>query len=111
MGSSALASGAKSKYYLTCRLTFTLDPTGAWLVGQLTRARHPKGEGQKARIDAVGGLTIGSGPGGAGNGHVFLLGGGRDPRCKLFQFGKIKAHGQTPRLIEGNFKKDDTVVV
>src|SRR6266851_2311362 len=32
-GDFTLSSGARSNYYLDCRLT-TLDPKGAWLVGQ-----------------------------------------------------------------------------
>ena len=33
-GDFTLSSGAKSNYYIDCRLT-TFDPEGAWLVGQL----------------------------------------------------------------------------
>ena len=36
-GDFTLSSGAKSKYYIDCRLT-TLDVQGAWLIGHLMHA-------------------------------------------------------------------------
>src|SRR6058998_3230997 len=61
-GNFTLTSGAKSNYYVDCKLT-TLDPNGAWLVGQLMHSliRREATE-RKARIDAVGGLTMGADP-------------------------------------------------
>src|SRR5437763_698234 len=61
-GDFTLASGAKSNYYFDCRLT-TLDPQGAWLVGQSVHAIIRQEEAaRKVRIDAVGGLTMGADP-------------------------------------------------
>src|SRR5436190_17959505 len=61
-GDFTLASGAKSKYYIDCRLT-TLDPKGAWLVGQVMHGLIRKEESDRGlRIDAVGGLTMGADP-------------------------------------------------
>ena len=58
-GDFTLASGAKSNYYFDCRLT-TLDPKGAWLIGQLMHALIRKEEASSnVRIDGVGGLKIG----------------------------------------------------
>src|SRR5581483_328329 len=61
-GDFTLASGAKSNYYIDCRLT-TLDPEGAWLVGQCVHAvirREISASGK--RVQAVGGLTLGADP-------------------------------------------------
>src|SRR6184192_1942443 len=75
-GDFTLSSGAKSNYYIDCRLT-TFDPEGAWLVGQWMYSQWAK--------DAS--------------------------PLQVFSVRKSpKAHGQT-KLIEGNFKKSDTVVV
>ena len=61
-GEFTLASGAKSQFYVDCKLT-TLDPKGASLVGQLMHALIRKEEAARnARIDAIGGLTMGADP-------------------------------------------------
>src|SRR5260370_2211579 len=61
-GEFTLASGAKSQFYVDCKLT-TLDPKGASLVGQLMHALIRKEEAAKnTRIDAIGGLTMGADP-------------------------------------------------
>src|SRR5213080_4234771 len=61
-GDFTLSSGARSNYYLDCRLT-TLDPEGAWLVGQTMHTLIRKEQAARdARIDAVGGLTMGADP-------------------------------------------------
>jgi orotate phosphoribosyltransferase len=109
-GDFTLSSGAKSKYYVDCRLT-TLDGRGAWLIGQLMHALVRKEEQQrKLRIDAIGGLTMGADPVALATGMVSHW--ARDPaELRIFCVRKTpKGHGQT-RLIEGNFKAGDTVVV
>src|SRR6266576_5656929 len=61
-GDFTLSSGARSSYYLDCRLT-TLDPKGAWLVGQTMHTLIRKEQAARnARIDALGGLTMGADP-------------------------------------------------
>src|SRR2546425_6730131 len=61
-GDFALASGAKSNFYFDCRLT-TMDPKGAWLVGQLMHSLIRKEEtARRLRVDAIGGLTMGADP-------------------------------------------------
>ena len=61
-GDFLLASGARSPYYFDCRLT-TLDPRGAWLVGQLVHAAiRREADGGKRKVDAIGGLTMGADP-------------------------------------------------
>src|SRR3989442_12032666 len=83
-GEFTLASGAKSRYYVDCKLT-TLDPKGASLAGQLMHALIRKEEAARnARIDAIGGLTMGADP-------IFLAGG-------VFSF-----PGQDARPLQGLF--------
>src|ERR1043166_7936747 len=109
-GEFTLASGAKSKYYFDCRLT-TLDPKGAWLVGQLMHSLIRKEEASRQlRIDAVGGLTMGADPVALAAAMFSYY--ANDPAAlQTFVVRKSpKAHGQT-KLIEGNFKNGDTVVV
>src|SRR5437016_9584689 len=109
-GDFTLSSGAKSDYYIDCRLT-TFDPEGAWLVGQLMHSLVRKEQtSRKVNVVAVGGLTMGADP-------VALAVGMYSHRAKdssplqVFSVRKSpKAHGQT-KLIEGNFKKGDSVVV
>jgi orotate phosphoribosyltransferase len=107
-GEFTLASGAKSSYYIDCRLT-TFDPRGASLVGQLMYDLIRKeADRRSVRVDAVGGLTMGADPVALAT-AMASLSGARPMQC--FAVRKApKAHGQT-KLIEGNFKKGDTVVV
>jgi orotate phosphoribosyltransferase len=109
-GDFTLSSGAKSKYYVDCRLT-TLDARGAWLIGQLMHALVRKEEkSRNLRIDAVGGLTLGADPVALATGMISSWAGDPEP-LRIFCVRKApKAHGQT-KLIEGNFKAGDTVVV
>jgi orotate phosphoribosyltransferase len=107
-GEFTLASGAKSTYYIDCRLT-TFDPVGATLVGQLMHELI-RGEAERrgAQIDAVGGLTMGADPVALAT-AMTSVSSARPVQC--FAVRKApKAHGQT-KLVEGNFKKGDTVVV
>jgi len=109
-GDFTLSSGAKSNFYIDCRLT-TFDPEGAWLVGQSMHSLiRTEQTARKVNVVAVGGLTMGADP-------VALAVGMYSHRAKVappwqvFSVRKApKAHGQT-KLIEGNFKKGDTVVV
>jgi orotate phosphoribosyltransferase len=109
-GDFTLSSGAKSKYYVDCRLT-TLDARGAWLIGQLMHALIRREEqARKIRIDAVGGLTMGADPVALATGMISARAGDAEP-LRIFCVRKApKGHGQT-KLIEGNFKAGDTVVV
>jgi len=109
-GDFTLASGAKSTYYIDCRLT-TLDAEGAALVGEVMysliaeRARE-----LNLKVTGVGGLTMGADPIALATGmHSFRV----NPTASLQPFVVRKApksHGQT-KLIEGNFKAGDKVVV
>jgi orotate phosphoribosyltransferase len=109
-GDFMLSSGARSKYYLDCRLT-TLDPKGAWLVGQTMHTLIRKEQAARnARIDAVGGLTMGADPIGLAV-AMFSFSAKDEAPLQVFSVRKApKGHGQT-KLIEGNFRKGDSVVV
>ena len=110
LGDFVLSSGAKSNYYIDCRLT-TLDPQGAWLVGQVMHSLIlQEALSRGVRVDAVGGLTMGADPIALAVGmHSFLA---KDtPPWQTFVVRKApKSHGQT-KLIEGNFKPGNSVVV
>ena len=108
-GDFTLSSGAKSAYYIDCRLT-TLDPAGAWLVGELMhgiiRAEQTR---RNLHIDAVGGLTMGADPVAIAVGIYSHY--AKEPPLQIFSVRKTpKGHGQG-RLVEGNFKRGNTVVV
>jgi orotate phosphoribosyltransferase len=109
-GDFTLSSGAKSKYYVDCRLT-TLDGRGAWLIGQLMHALVRQEErARNLDINAVGGLTLGADPVALAMGMISSWAGDAEP-LRIFCVRKApKGHGQT-KLIEGNFKPGDTVVV
>ena len=109
-GDFTLSSGAKSNYYIDCRLT-TFDPEGAWLVGQLMHSLIRKEQtSRKVNVAAVGGLTMGADPVALAVGMYSHWAKDASP-LQVFSVRKSpKAHGQT-KLIEGNFKKSDTVVV
>lgn len=109
-GNFTLTSGAKSNYYVDCKLT-SLDPAGAWLIGQAMHWLIRKEEAASgAKVDAVGGLTMGADPIALATGMYSCFAQDRAP-LQVFSVRKApKAHGQT-KLIEGNFKKGNSVVV
>lgn len=109
-GDFTLSSGVKSDYYVDCKLT-TLDPQGAWLAGHLMHTLIRTEEAaSKARVDAVGGLTMGADPIALAIGMYSYFAKDATP-LQVFSVRKsAKAHGQT-KLVEGNFKRGDSVVV
>ena len=109
-GEFTLASGAKSTVYFDCRLT-TFDPKGAWLIGEVMLDVIRREEASRGvKINAVGGLTMGADPVAFAIGQASF----RVNSANFIQTFSVrkaaKAHGQT-KLVEGNFKKGDTVVV
>jgi orotate phosphoribosyltransferase len=109
-GEFTLASGAKSTYYVDCRLT-TLDPEGAWLVGQVMYSLiREEATARGLEIDAVGGLTMGADPIALSIGMYSFFSKDLKPLRSFVVRKAPKAHGQT-KLIEGNFKSGDAVVV
>lgn len=109
-GEFVLSSGAKSSYYVDCKLT-TLDPEGAWLVGQVMHSLIQSEAADKGiHINAVGGLTMGADPIALAVG-IYSFWEKDSPPLQTFIVRKNpKAHGQA-KLIEGNFKSGDLVVV
>ncbi|MBM3831989.1 MAG: orotate phosphoribosyltransferase [Verrucomicrobia bacterium] len=109
-GDFTLSSGAKSTFYIDCRLT-TFDPKGAWLVGRLMHDLIRREQAARNLVvNAVGGLTMGADPIALATG-IYSYSAKDAVPLQVFSVRKApKAHGQT-RLIEGNFNKGDVVVV
>ena len=109
-GNFVLSSGAKSSYYIDCRLT-TLDPEGAWLVGQVMHSLiQSEASARHLEINAVGGLTLGADPIALAVGMYSFFAKDTPPLRAFIVRKTPKSHGQE-KLIEGNFKRGDTVVV
>lgn len=103
-GDFTLASGAKSSYYIDCRLT-TMSAAGQALIGPLAlQAIRDAGWAP----DAIGGLTMGADPVSYAIARASV---DAAPIIDAFSVRKAaKEHG-TGRQIEGNFKAGDAVVV
>jgi orotate phosphoribosyltransferase len=103
-GDFTLASGAKSSYYIDCRLT-TMSAAGQALIGPLAlQAIRDAGWVP----DAIGGLTMGADPVSYAIARASM---DAAPIVDAFSVRKAaKDHG-TGRQIEGNFKAGDAVVV
>lgn len=109
-GDFTLASGARSDYYVDCKLT-TLDAKGAALVGQLMHALiRREAAARQVQVDAVGGLTMGADPIALAVAIHSFAAGDTQPLHAFAVRKTPKPHGQA-KLIEGNFKPGDTVVV
>src|SRR6266550_4500817 len=108
-GDFTLSSGAKSNYYVDCKLT-TLDPEGAWLVGEVMYGLIVReASARNLEINAVGGLTMGADPLAMAI-SMYSFSDGASPLQTFIVRKMAKSHGQA-KLIEGNFKAGDTVVV
>lgn len=109
-GDFTLASGAKSNYYIDCRLT-TLDSEAAALVGQVMHTLISERAKQlNLTVTGVGGLTMGADPIALATGMHSFKANQAAPLQPFVVRKAPKSHGQT-KLIEGNFKSGDTVVV
>lgn len=108
-GDFTLASGKKSDFYCDARLT-TLDPQGALWLGEVGWAMiKEKAAALGASPVAIGGLTMGADPVALAIGIGSVIAGG--PGLQCFSIRKqAKVHGRG-KLIEGNFKAGDSVVV
>jgi orotate phosphoribosyltransferase len=103
-GDFTLASGARSPYYIDCRLT-TMSARGQVLIGALGLAAIARA-GWNPR--SVGGLTMGADP---VSYAIAAASAGSDPVIDAFSVRKeAKQHG-TGRQIEGNFASGDAVVI
>ncbi len=109
-GDFTLSSGAKSSYYIDCRMT-TTDAHGSLLVGQVMLDLIRREEARAGiRLTAIGGLTAGADPVTFAVGMTAAL---REPERPLQMFivrKEPKAHGEG-KLIEGNFQAGDVVVI
>jgi len=109
-GDFTLASGAKSDLYVDCRVT-TMDAEGACHVGQvmldlLRTAEKDLG----VSVSGVGGLTMGADPIGVAIAMNSHLAGDATPVQAYSVRKEPKKHGRQ-KLVEGNFKAGDSVVV
>lgn len=103
-GEFVLASGRRSSYYIDCRLA-TMSAEGMVLIGRMGwEAIRRTGW----RPTAIGGLTMGADPVAYA---IAAASFGSDRAVDAFSVRKeAKDHGRG-RLIEGNFKQGDQVVV
>jgi orotate phosphoribosyltransferase len=103
-GDFVLSSGQRSSYYIDCRLT-TMSAEGMVLIGRMGwETIRRKGW----RPKAVGGLTLGADPV-----AYAIAAASRGTELEVDGFSvrkEAKGHG-TGRLIEGNFRAGDPVVV
>jgi orotate phosphoribosyltransferase len=104
-GDFVLASGRKSEYYFDCKLTTLSQPRGLKLASQILYQRIAK---LPSRVDAVGGLVMGSAPLVIGISLEANLHGVHLPGFMVRK--EPKAHGRQ-RLIEGAVKRDSHVVI
>ena len=103
-GSFLLASGQRSSYYIDCRLT-TMSAQGMALIGRMGWNAIRLAGWQPA---GVGGLTMGADPVAYA---IAAASFGTEAPVDAFSVRTVaKDHG-TGRLIEGNFKPGDAVVV
>lgn len=110
-GDFTLASGKKSDFYCDARLT-TLDPQGAVWLGEVGWDLIQKKAAELGVAPvAIGGLTMGADPVALAIGIGSVRAGDGAAGLQCFSIRKqAKAHGRG-KLIEGNFKAGDTVVV
>lgn len=103
-GDFVLASGARSPWYIDCRLT-TMSAAGQVLIGPLGLAAiHDAGW----KPDAIGGLTMGADPVAYAIAAASMRAG--NPIDAFSVRKEAKKHG-TGRRIEGNFAPGNRVVV
>jgi len=97
-----LSSGKTSNFYVDARIT-TLDPEGAFLIGNLF-LKMIKG----FEVDSVGGYSIGADPIVSSISLLSHISGNPIPAFIIRKTEKV--HG-TGKQIEGNFKTGDSVVL
>lgn len=108
-GEFTLASGAKSAFYIDCRLT-TLDGEGACLIGDLMLAAiREKAAELNASVAGAGGLTLGADPIALATAMASHRAGENPPLQAFVVRKEPKGHGKG-RQIEGGFRDGDTVV-
>ena len=109
-GEFTLASGARSDFYVDCRLT-TMDAEAAWLIGELGWEIVQEAAAKiNQRVEAVGGLTMGADPVALAIAMASAKGGAGGPIDAYSVRKAPKEHGRT-KLIEGNFRAGMNVVV
>jgi orotate phosphoribosyltransferase len=104
-GDFTLASGAKSDFYVDCRVT-SMDSYGAKLIGDIGWSMV---QGVVwdfgGKVEAIGGLTMGADP------ISLAIAMQSSPNLNAFSVRKAPKNHGTKKLIEGNFKSGQTVIV
>ena len=109
-GDFTLASGAKSDLYVDCRLT-TLDALGAVLIGQVMLAVLNEAKNETGITPVgIGGLTMGADPVALATAIASYHADPANPVQAFSVRKEPKKHGRQ-KLVEGNFKEGDSVVV
>ncbi|MEZ5327637.1 MAG: orotate phosphoribosyltransferase [Verrucomicrobiales bacterium] len=109
-GNFTLASGARSSYYIDCRLT-TFDAEGACLIGELMLpAIRAKAAELGVNVSASGGLTLGADPIALATAMAAHRAGEAEPLQAFVVRKEPKGHGKG-KQVEGGFTSGDTVVV
>lgn len=97
-----LASGRISNYYINCK-PVTMDPEGLYLIGNILFDML-----ESIDIDAVGGLTLGADPIAYAVSYTSYL---RGKPIRAFVVRKEQKDHGTGKLVEGNVKEGDRVVI
>lgn len=109
-GKFTLASGKESDLYVDCRVT-TLDARGAVLAGRVLHDLLRREEAARGlAIGSLGGLTMGADPISLAVAMTSSLAGDASPVQAFTVRKEPKGHGRG-RRIEGNFTRDQPVVV
>jgi len=104
VGAFTLASGRQSSLYIDARLT-TMSPDGLVLIGALGLQAL---RDARWSVDAIGGLTLGADP--IAYAISYASAGTGEPLRAFTVRKKAKTHG-TVKLIEGPFRRGDSVVI
>ena len=108
-GDFTLASGAKSSFYIDCRLT-TLNGEGATLIGELMLAAiREKAIALGVDVAGAGGLTLGADPISLATAMASHRAGEAVPLQAFVVRKEAKGHGKG-KQVEGGFTEGDTVV-
>lgn len=102
IGERKLSSGKTSNYYIDGKL-ITLDPEGAYLTGKIILSMLGS-----AKIDAVGGLTIGADPIAS---SVSVLSYMTDKPVRAFIVRREKKEHGMKKFVEGNLEKGWRVAI
>ncbi|MGB9668617.1 MAG: orotate phosphoribosyltransferase [Thermosulfidibacteraceae bacterium] len=97
-----LVSGMISNYYINCK-PVTMDPEGLYLIGNIVFEMI-----KDLKVDAIGGLTMGADPIAYAVSYTSYL---KGHPIKVFVVRKEEKDHGTRKLVEGDLKEGDKVVI